>query len=515
MVARPNVAPELRAPARGRHQATIRSTAGDDTRPLSLGRHGTSGVAVLCDQAIFTSIPSPMGSGYRLVAASTGLDPNEKRHIVARCPSHDGLADEGPHAEAVSFYPLPTGRLCTAYTCPAGDEHTARGGKRVYTRLVVVDPDTYRAFGGNPFDWVRAMRQADDLQPDLKPPATLPPLELCPRFAPPSAELSAAVSQIGPAWTSAVVARMLLGEPMVILGDFAPLPLLEALLVSLPLPLRATLSVSAGLRYALSRGFEVSILNDADDGRLRQALQGHNVALIQPSSGRTKPPAVDCPWCLMVGRRWSAQLGERLIALNAADFPNVSPESLQLYGRLETRRDAIDHAEAGDLIELLHEHLAETVTDEVAARLAIGITSNATARLADLFSTAPIEQLAAHWDALLALWRRSGSTVAILAPVAGKVLKRATRLAPVPAARMARELVTTHPQGALAEPVRAALGDLLDHLAEWIHDQPADRLADLAHVLRTWVQQSTASERLTRLLAQLNQRLGAGNPAAV
>ena len=44
-----------------------------------------------CDQAIFTSIRTPMGEGYRVIAASRGVRPNEKQSITRNSPSHDSL----------------------------------------------------------------------------------------------------------------------------------------------------------------------------------------------------------------------------------------------------------------------------------------------------------------------------------------------------------------------------------------------------------------------------------------
>ena len=72
-----------------------------------------------CDQAIFTSVRSPMGEGYRVIAASKGVKPKEKQEITRNSPSHDALCisleddrHDGPLAAA--FYPLETGRLAVS-----------------------------------------------------------------------------------------------------------------------------------------------------------------------------------------------------------------------------------------------------------------------------------------------------------------------------------------------------------------------------------------------------------------
>ena len=106
-----------------------------------------------CDHAIFTSIRTPMGEGYRIVSASRGLRGDEKQAITRFSPSHEGLCiAEKPTtdvagAEGVAFYPLPSGRLCVAASCRAGAEHTGRGGQRVYTYNVVFDTEDFSRCG--------------------------------------------------------------------------------------------------------------------------------------------------------------------------------------------------------------------------------------------------------------------------------------------------------------------------------------------------------------------------------
>ena len=86
-----------------------------------------STATLTCDQAIFTSIRTPMGEGYRIIAASRGLRPEEKQAITRSSPSHDSLcwpADKGTEETenryGAAFYPLPTGRFCVALSCYGG-----------------------------------------------------------------------------------------------------------------------------------------------------------------------------------------------------------------------------------------------------------------------------------------------------------------------------------------------------------------------------------------------------------
>ena len=137
--------------------------------------------AFVCDQAIFTSVRTPMGEGYRIIASSKGIKPDEKQAITRSSPSHDSLcADEtnNPTAFAIACYTLPTKRICLAYSCFAGAEHTGRGGQRVYTLNLVFNEKDFANIRYNPFHLVRALVSEGCTAPQLKPPRNLPELQL-------------------------------------------------------------------------------------------------------------------------------------------------------------------------------------------------------------------------------------------------------------------------------------------------------------------------------------------------
>ncbi|MFQ5413316.1 MAG: hypothetical protein ACE5E6_02550, partial [Phycisphaerae bacterium] len=131
-----------------------------------------------CEQAIFTSVRTPMGEGYRIIAAGKGLKPEEKKTITTQSPSHEAVCDTSPDARAVACYPLPTERLCVAATRVAGAEQSGRGGRRVYTMNIIFDVGDFEAFGYNPFHVARAMETAGLTEPQLKPPAVLPDVDI-------------------------------------------------------------------------------------------------------------------------------------------------------------------------------------------------------------------------------------------------------------------------------------------------------------------------------------------------
>ncbi len=172
-----------------------------------------------CDQAIFTSIRTPMGEGYRIVAASRGLRANEKQVITRFSPSHGGLCapdhvepDKTTGVIGVAFYRLPTNRLCVALTCSAGAEHTGRGGQRVYTHNVVFDASEFSRCGFNAFNVIRAMMATGLNTPNLKPSPILDELHLELKSAPDSVETAAFPSLLEYAHGLAAMDQLLLGQ---------------------------------------------------------------------------------------------------------------------------------------------------------------------------------------------------------------------------------------------------------------------------------------------------------------
>lgn len=250
-----------------------------------------------CDQAVFTSIRSPMGQGYRLIAASTGVSAEEKIEITQRSPSHGSLCDSSPEAVGLLSYPLADGRYCVACCIHAGVEHTARGGLRVYTHNLILDAADFTALDADPVRIYAALlvylrREG----PMLKVPSALPPLGLSipvpagpaepaesesANPVPPAAGIAGPEEPSDKRQTETLtqIAADLQTDRSVVVVGVADLRLfLGTLWPLLPPGVRQRLSVSAGLRYAPPRRVRLAIL-PGDFGGLRRLVVGQNVAL--------------------------------------------------------------------------------------------------------------------------------------------------------------------------------------------------------------------------------------------
>lgn len=271
--------------------------------------------SVCCDQAIFTSIRSATGQGYRLIAASTGVHPDEKVEITRRSASHGSLCETNTDPIGLASYRLNTGRHCITYCCHAGCEHTARGGQRVYSHMVLLDPASYRLFNSNPV-CVHAVL-ADVVTkngPLLKQPVRLEPLSLnIPSLTATPKERSYRGAFN---WVLAVAAQLLAGRRFIFVGAQNPLLLLRWALHWLPRDIRESVDVSSGLKFSPARGMQLVLLPKAD-AHLRSLIAGQGVELL---GADVEPPAYPMafdPWFRLLSRWWQEGRFTDLIRLTS------------------------------------------------------------------------------------------------------------------------------------------------------------------------------------------------------
>ncbi|MBX3396270.1 MAG: hypothetical protein KF841_12980 [Phycisphaerae bacterium] len=239
---------------------------------------------IAVDQLVFTSVRSPMGEGYRVVAASPGVRTEEKSEITRRAPSHGSLTSTAADAIGMLTYPMATGRYAVAYSCHAGKEHTARGGERVYTHFALLDSDAYARFYFNPTSVHSAIRQAIGQERVLKELSTLPKLELSTRSGRP-----ARVEQVCGAFEQ-VVAAAFKAKPAVISHHGGSFEAVIQVMGALPAAVRRELAISCGVKYAPSRQTLLCFV-ERDQGETQRALRGMPVVLVDADRAGAPVPA--------------------------------------------------------------------------------------------------------------------------------------------------------------------------------------------------------------------------------
>lgn len=253
------------------------------------------GVLICCPQAIFTSIRSPMGQGYRIVAASPGVKAEDKIEMTRRSPSHGGLCDSSADAVGLLSYPLGGGRHCVTCCVHAGVEHTARGGLRVYSHLAVLESSDFDAVAADPVRIHAVMLEGLRRNgPDLAPPPSLGQLLLevpCPdeedeeSTVDPHGSQAQAEIEIGPEPPApvnpafaAIAADLEADRHVIVTGATDPMPILSALIELLPVEVRNRLSLAVGIGYSPGRRLQLVLLPD-EDLQLRRLVAGQNFVI--------------------------------------------------------------------------------------------------------------------------------------------------------------------------------------------------------------------------------------------
>jgi hypothetical protein len=432
---------------------------------------------IVCDQAIFTSVRTPMGEGYRIIASSLGLKAEEKQAITRRSPSHDALCSPAPEAEGIGFYALPTGRLCVASSGYAGIEHTGRGGQRVYTLNVVFSSEDFEVFGYNPFAVVRKLRAQGLLTPQLKPSNPLPEIRLsvCKR-----AWARRESPWIAPVDSSArryLVHELLNGGTLIlcIAGDFARTA--EALLMAVPGPTRTDVSFSAGVKFSVGRGHRFVVVND-DKGVTRRRIEGQPVVFLD---AQARPPreAPSSDWLRFVDayleRGALALLAER----TSRPFADVSPIGRERVAKLYLALDDLPGADQARLLAILEE-FAELKGVGLEAELRAQLLDGAQSALLAHCRVAAVDYITQCWIRTVETWRKSRELTVLLQPVVEQMLRRVAERAPMKAAGLALVIAHHVPEAASAAGHAAMFDHVLDRFAGFCEsldekDRPAAR----------------------------------------
>jgi len=485
-----------------------------------------SETTLACDQAIFTSIRTPTGDGYRIIAASKGLRPEEKQTITRSSPSHDALCrsavetpDKPANVLGTAFYPLPSGRLCVALSCNAGAEHTGRGGQRVYTHNLVFDKNDFPACSYNPFIVLRAMAEAGMLAPQLKPAPVLPELQLAITESAGKVATMTLKSALGPGWRSYVLHALLDEQTVIVNIDDDWLGIAEALLIGVPGPLRAGVSFSAGLRFSVGRCHRLSLSRD-DPNATRSRITGRAMQYVDPTGGN-EPKAPTSAWLSFVERHWSSDDIAGLARRTSRPFTDVGPMGRDSLGRLYNEIDTAYQTDTAKLLSVIAAHLNEPeigVETDIAAELAV----KAQYVLVGRFTAMSWQQASQYWQTICTIWQKSEEGRLLAQPIVEHALRAATNEHPIVAAEAALKLAT--PQAHVGRGSMAAsrtttrivhtnvIENVLTRMADWAENATSaelERLPYSASSLDDLVSRWLAARPKCPVLERIRKRCGA------
>ena len=447
-----------------------------------------SELTLTCDQAIFTSVRSPTGEGYRIIAASKGLKPEEKQIITRYSPSHEGLCaglidpeTAKALAPAVTFYELPTGRLCVSISTTAGAEHTGRGGQRVYTHVAVFDAKELVKLGFNPFAVARAMIAAGLAQPELKPQQVLPelPLAIGDTAPPRTLRFPAAMHSV---CRKHVLSSMLNNRSVVLDIGASWLDTAELLLMGVPGPLRSKTSVASGLKFSAGRCQRLNVTQD-EKNAARNRSAGQPFEFVEPETVR----AADASgaWISFVDRHWEKGEFTAVARRTSRPFADATPTGRERLGKLYTLIDEVVSIETPRLLTTAGEYLPH-VKESKEAELMNEFIAAASRELDNRLRRQPWRESKPQWAAVQALWRHDANCRTFAAPLLRAMLRAASGVDMLDACETAAEWERARGELRLDDRDLAAVEDLISRCAAWAElarDIEPQRLRRLCHLL--------------------------------
>jgi len=287
---------------------------------------------VACDQAVFTSVRSLMGEGYRLIGASAGVMPQEKADLVRFSPSHGALcgSSEG-QAVGLLSYTLVTGRRCVAYCIHAGREQSGRGGDRVYTHMVLMDRAGFALFDSDVTGVHRALAEVvARTGPILSGETSLDLLPVGVPRLPITDEGKCTLSCLpGTAaeWLWPVAGAVLAGRRVMLIGMDDPFGFLKWLLWILPRSARERLDVSVNVSFSPARHLKLVFL-PAVTVSVAKLATGQSFSLWRVGDAVPTIEPVFAPWLGLLRELWSRDRLVDLIGLVAQVPGRVCAESL-------------------------------------------------------------------------------------------------------------------------------------------------------------------------------------------
>jgi hypothetical protein len=132
---------------------------------------------VKVDQAIFTSLTRQGKSGYHVVARSPGVTETEAGAVATWAPSHGALVVDAANRLSVNFHPLPGGRYALSRTIEGLPEYSGRGGRQVYTHVLIIDLNVLKR-AGDPITLYHDAMALGRFHYRAEPSAALKPVEL-------------------------------------------------------------------------------------------------------------------------------------------------------------------------------------------------------------------------------------------------------------------------------------------------------------------------------------------------
>ncbi|MGW8256566.1 MAG: GAP1-N2 domain-containing protein [Thermoguttaceae bacterium] len=303
----------------------------------------------IVEQAIYTSAKTDHSHGYQVIARSPGLQADDSRELAAWCPSHDSLLETGEDAMSVNFHSLPSGAYCVSRTVPAGWEYSGRGGARVYTHCLIVQPETLKRFANNPFALLQAALAMGALEIRHPLPKRLEPLSLVGGATPVDQTLLMRLSNNPGPREMAILLQAALDAPCLAFSGRQPkCELIAGLFNCVPPACRPFFSFSTGLKFSLRRPFHLIALPN-DPGERRWLTHHNNICVLDLTLGDSFQTTPLDGWAQFIERALHLEKTHFLAAELAKRHFDLKPDDLPALGlQLLENLEELDACSLGD-----------------------------------------------------------------------------------------------------------------------------------------------------------------------
>jgi GTPase-associated protein 1 len=353
------------------------------------------------DHAVFTSTSTRSAQGYRIIAATRGLTATETKEITVTSPSHNSLVSDQQDAVGYAFYKLKSNRYCVCRSCHDGCEHTARGGYRVLTHILVLDESQMQSFGCNPFAVLRSVNKINatinthDVEPTLQPITPEPNPNVTADL------LDNPYTTLGQSSSEFLISTALNDGCTMISQVDSPEQIAEAILTALPARKRLECSFSIGLKFTLSRKRRMIWSVPVTD-ELKRITRGQKLTIV--NDPRQSIPDFDrSEWIRMVTACVNERQLSSLSGITAMRFEDESDDGLNQVANVQLDLINIAQRSIDELIEVAARDWPDQHADDALSIVQRHYCLAATELLFSRILSAPDDQLRALWPALVEL----------------------------------------------------------------------------------------------------------------
>ncbi len=216
------------------------------------------------EQAIFTSLSRHGKAGYHLVSRSPGVSDEDARVLTVWSPSHGALMAHDANRASVNFHPLGAGRHALSRTVEGTAEYSGRGGRQLYTHILIVERAHLQRSSFQPIALYRDALAQGHLRFRPDPGPTLEPVPLSEFYLPPEPP-TPADAEDGRDLKS-LRHDLDAGRSLKLRCPGDRVAFIERLLAQLPPESRPEVSFTTGLKSSLVRPFRLTF-SEAETGR--------------------------------------------------------------------------------------------------------------------------------------------------------------------------------------------------------------------------------------------------------